>query len=105
VSLLLNSKQNAQKEIRVKETTILLICVFSSFAGIIYLIESSFDLIDMTSGSPFDRLSNLFIFLLSSILIPLLFNLISEAKKRHEISVSVPSDELPVTTESTEETK
>ena len=87
IGLLINAKQNANKDIRIKETTMLLIAVFSSFAGIIYLIESNFDYIDMTSGAPFDRLSNLFIFLLSSILIPLMFNLLSEKKKGHNDNV------------------
>lgn len=98
VGLLLNSKQNAKKEVRIKETTMLLIGVFSSFAGIIYLIESDYSFIDMASGSPFDRLLNLFIFLLSSILIPLMFNLLSEAKKHREDSVSIPVVEVPVIT-------
>jgi len=74
----------------------LLIFVASSFSGIIYLIESDFDFIDMSGGSPFDRIFNTFIFLLSSILIPLMFNLISEAKKRKEDMLKNVALEQPI---------
>jgi hypothetical protein len=82
--LRIDSKLNIAKKIHIRITTMLLIFVVSSFAGIIYLIEADFSFIDMSNGSTFDRIFNTFIFLLSSILIPLMFNLIIEAKKRRE---------------------
>jgi hypothetical protein len=80
IGLLFNSKSKTNINAQIKTTNVVLIFVLSSFIGILYLIESNFSFIDYSSGSPFDRTYNTFIFLLSSILIPLMFNLISDSK-------------------------
>lgn len=44
--------------------------------------ESDFSFIDMSSGSSFDRLQNIFMILLASILIPILFHLFNNKNRR-----------------------
>lgn len=61
-----------------------LVVVLSSFLALIYIIESDFDFIDMSSGSPFDKITNLFMLLLASILIPVLFNLLTSKKNQEK---------------------
>lgn len=80
VGIMLNSKLNINDKYFVKFRTILLIIVLSSFVGLLYLIESNLDFIDFSTGSKFHRVLNVFVFLLSSILIPLMFSLINRSK-------------------------
>ncbi len=80
VGIMINSKLNQNNKYFVKFRNILLVIVLSSFVGLIYLIESNLDFIDFSSGSKFDRVLNVFVFLLSSIMIPLMFNLINQEK-------------------------
>jgi hypothetical protein len=99
IGLLFNSKSKTNINAQIKTTNVVLIFVLSSFIGILYLIESNFSFIDYSSGSPFDRTYNTFIFLLSSILIPLMFNLISDSKiskslKNHDENIRYSTKEL-----------
>ena len=80
VGIMINSKLNESNKYFVKFRNILLVIVLSSFAGLLYLIESNLDFIDFSAGGKFDRVLNVFVFLLSSIMIPLMFNLINQAK-------------------------
>jgi hypothetical protein len=99
IGLLFNSKSKTNINAQIKTTNVVLIFVLSSFIGILYLIESNFSFIDYSSASPFDRTYNTFIFLLSSILIPLMFNLISDSKiskslKNHDENIRYSTKEL-----------
>ena len=80
VGIMINSKLNESNKYHVKFSNILLLIVLSSFVGLLYLVESNLDFIDFSAGSKFDRVLNVFVFLLSSIMIPLMFNIINEAK-------------------------
>lgn len=82
LGLMMNSKLNSQNLYHIKASSIILIIVLSSFAGLLYLIESNLDFIDLSQNSKFDRVLNVFVFLLSSIMIPLMFNLIKDGKTK-----------------------
>jgi len=80
IGLKVNSKLNVNKYYKPKLSHFILIMVIASVSGIIFLIESDFDFIDMSSGSSFDRIYNIFILLLASVLIPAMLNLISNRR-------------------------
>ena len=75
IGLKVNSKLNIKDIFKPKLSHFILIVIISSFVGLIYIIESDFAFIDMTDGSSLDRIQNIFMILLASILIPILFNL------------------------------
>lgn len=82
VGLKVNSKLNINNIFKPKLSHFILIVIISSFVGMIYIIESEFAFIDTTSGSSLDRIQNIFMILLASILIPILFNLLSNNKAK-----------------------
>lgn len=82
VGLKVNSKLNINHIFKPKLSHFILIVIISSFVGMIYIIESEFAFIDTTSGSSLDRIQNIFMILLASILIPILFNLLSNNKAK-----------------------
>lgn len=84
VGLRVNSKLYIDNKFKPKLSHFILIVITSSFVGLIYLIESDFSFIDMSSGSSFDRVQNIFMILLASILIPILFHLFSNNNKHIE---------------------
>jgi hypothetical protein len=77
VGLKVSSKLNINNMFKPKLSHFILIVIISSFVGLIYIIESEFAFIDTTSGSSLDKIQNIFMILLASILIPILFNLLS----------------------------
>lgn len=77
VGLKVNSKLNINNIFKPKLSHFILIVIISSFVGLIYIIESELAFIDTTSGSSLDKIQNIFMILLASILIPILFNLLS----------------------------
>jgi len=78
ISLKVNSKINKENSIRPRFSDFLLILVLSSFAGLVFLFEMNID----TSGNlAFDRLVNLVMVVLASILIPSLFAIYKKYEK------------------------
>jgi len=84
IGLRLNSKQKSTVSYKPKLSRVFLVIVFSSFSGLIYLSEKSFDFVDWTGGEGFDRVWNIYLLILASILIPVLFNLISQKPNHNE---------------------
>jgi len=82
IGLKVNSKLNVDNNFKPRISHFMLIVIASSFVGLIYIIESNFTFIDTTSGSSFDSIQNVFMILLASILIPILFNLFSNSIKK-----------------------
>lgn len=84
VGLRLNSKQKSNVPYKPRLNQVFLVIVISSFSGLIYFSEKSFDFIDWTSGEGFDRVWNIFLLILASVLIPVLFNLFSRRPSKVE---------------------
>lgn len=89
VGLRLNSTQKSGLSYKPKLSHVFLVVVISSFSGLIYLSEKSFDFVDWTSGEGFDRVWNIYLLILASILIPVLFNLISRKSNNIEIETGM----------------
>ncbi len=93
IGLKVNSKLNVDNLFKPKLSHFFLMLIISSFAGLIYIVESAFDFIDNSSGSSFDRMQNIFMFLLASILIPTMLNLLSNKKNRYSEKIDTGKDD------------
>jgi len=94
IGLKVNSKLNIDNRIKPKLSHFMLIVIASSFVGLIYIIESDLPFIDNTSGSSFERIQNIFMILLASILIPILFNLFGNNIKKPDILIESKNEEV-----------
>ncbi|MGE4572669.1 MAG: hypothetical protein AB7E09_08030 [Candidatus Izemoplasmatales bacterium] len=93
IGLKVNSNLNVNDKFKPRLSHFMLIVIASSFIGLIYIIEADLSFIDNTSGSSLERIQNLFMVLLASILIPILFNLISNNSRNVDVIVETAKTE------------
>lgn len=85
IGLKVNSNLNVNDKFKPRLSHFMLIVIASSFTGLIYIIEADLSFIDSTSGSSLERIQNVFMILLASILIPILFNLFGNNSKNEAV--------------------
>ena len=91
VGLRLYSKHQNVTPSRLKLSTFFLTMVISSFSGLIYLSEQRFEFIDWSSGGAFDRVWNIFLLIIASILLPVLFSIVRN--RTQQSFITQPSTE------------